>query len=179
MHVCIHAYVHTWGWKKCQPERWKRIRSLKGEICAVYIERKHNEVNVISQELALHGCVCKYGMLLFEAVYASHTHKHIHPCTHTRVRASSAKIADISTIHEAFTWKTWLPEFELSDSIELRGGMRLAVLKRNWQKVNLLPTSFQNCKFHPSSWFNRIQKLELGQPCFPRKSRESSICRRC
>lgn len=58
------------------------------EACVACIERKYNEVNIINQELALHGRVCKYGMLLFEAV--------------SQLRVTSAKIVSISTIHEAY-----------------------------------------------------------------------------
>lgn len=42
---------------------------VKRSMCVARIERKYNEVNIISQELtALHGRVCKYGMLLSEVV---------------------------------------------------------------------------------------------------------------
>lgn len=82
----------------------RQARTFAGAVVA-RIERKYYEVNIISQELALHGRVCKYdGMLLFEA-------------SHTRLRATSAKIAGISTMHEAYVEDLWLPRFELSDSI--------------------------------------------------------------
>ncbi|OAD60468.1 hypothetical protein WN48_05440 [Eufriesea mexicana] len=103
--ACMRMYMCVWACV-CTHEKVlsnENIRPLS-ETYVARIERKYNEVNIISQKLALHGRVCKYGMLLFEAV------------SRTGLRVTSAKIVSISTVHEAYV-EDMAASIEPSDSI--------------------------------------------------------------